>query len=669
MADERAKRLAEASQAAEQRRREAEERVQPADARIAAGTAGYDGMEQDEEDGGAKMVSTDVPELWDGDDKKAADAGMVSSDVPWLYEMFRQHRLEHPLGENDAGLRAQRLNCEHQKAKQGPVESHLYYAFNSRAGLSDRAWVISHLLALANALCARPGIPAPYQMLGQEHNIVVGPQPGSPPVRKPMKPSWWWDRYFSLPTLNPLERFERYSGPGDGVSPTAEGSVNQHLPCPGNEVNRSQIGPSDTELQVKRDLSEASTAKASGKPFVWCLNYNMRRYLGADGFNNRSDVPHNWFKMRRNEPWLGGSEDETARSNGEFALGPSKLVREVALRVRSALGLAAATQTGTLDRAQRLASPEWVQERFLARAQTAALQRSIDPRDKGDRHWPQEPSVEPGASCWGPHCNRWIAGRCTAHYGDRSPCCGQAELDIRDPPDVRTCPQGTPFCVGYLHNITLGSCVADSPADTALAKKAPGAESECSGPSCGRWGAGRCTAHFGGARPCCGQDALDLRNPQDVRPCPEGSPDCVGYVFGKRMGACFPKNATHDERVARHPQAERIAQRKEERQETAKQLEAERERQREDDARQKEDAQRRAEDEKARIKTGNMTKRELDGLKCTAHFGASTPCCGQDELDQNDPQDIRACPQYQPKCENCKRGARTHAIAHARTPV
>ena len=47
------------------------------------------------------------------------------------------------------------------------------------------------------------------------------------------------------------------------------------------------------------------------------------------------------------------------------------------------------------------------------------------------------------------------------------------------------------------------------------------------------------------------------------------------------------KNATHDERVARHPQAERIAQRKEERQETAKQLEAERERQREDDARQK----------------------------------------------------------------------------------
>ena len=59
VADERAKQLAEASQAAEQRRREAEERVQPADARIAAGTAGYDGMEQDEEDG-AKMVSTGV---------------------------------------------------------------------------------------------------------------------------------------------------------------------------------------------------------------------------------------------------------------------------------------------------------------------------------------------------------------------------------------------------------------------------------------------------------------------------------------------------------------------------------------------------------------------------------------------------------------------------------
>ena len=78
------------------------------------------------------------------------------------------------------GLRAQGLSCEHQKAKQGPAESHLYYAFNSRAGLSDRAWVISHLLALAN-VCARPASrrrtkAARSTSLGAAARLATGPK-------------------------------------------------------------------------------------------------------------------------------------------------------------------------------------------------------------------------------------------------------------------------------------------------------------------------------------------------------------------------------------------------------------------------------------------------------------------------------------------------------------
>ena len=49
---------------------------------------------------------------------------------------------------------------------------------------------------------------------------------------------------------------------------------------------------------------------------------------------------------------------------------------------------------------------------------------------------------------------------------------------------------------------------------------------------------GRCTAHHGATGPCCGQNKRDLKDQQDVRPCPQSSPTCKQYVWGKRLGTC-----------------------------------------------------------------------------------------------------------------------------------
>ena len=75
--------------------------------------------------------------------------------------------------------------CAASCNQQDQFRSHLYYVYQSRAGLSDRAWHIAHAQAVANSLCARLGLRPPYQVLASLHNHGAD-----------VKPEWRWSRYF-----------------------------------------------------------------------------------------------------------------------------------------------------------------------------------------------------------------------------------------------------------------------------------------------------------------------------------------------------------------------------------------------------------------------------------------------------------------------------------------
>lgn len=213
----------------------------------------------------------------------------------------------------------------HQLSPRGHFRSRLVYVHKSSGGLSDRAWTIAHLLAVANSLCARLQLRAPYQLLTPMHNNGIE-----------LKSRWTWDRYFDWGdqaqeggTGAPLRLDDESLVPGNkGDCPA---------PVPGTPF----LGPSD---QIASTTQDMAAARASKTPFDWCLNYFFRPYIGSDGFespeskqNWPTGVPHEWCDM--SSAWLSGSEDVASEQHNEFSLGPSGLVRGKALDVTKSLGL------------------------------------------------------------------------------------------------------------------------------------------------------------------------------------------------------------------------------------------------------------------------------------------------------------------------------------------
>ena len=267
----------------------------------------------------------------------ATENELAKSDEPSLHAIFRAHsrahrRMQRSSSEASVALRKHTTNASAcasscKSVQNGQVKSYLYYDTNTRAGLSDRAWHISHLLALANALCARPVIRPPHQLLSSTHNH-----------HKPINPKWWWDRY--LEGVGSLERIGDSNPHGNGG-------------CPWGNSKNVHIGPSDGEAAIGRDLKKAA---ASPEPFTWCLKHNIRNFLGAGGFQDKT-IPHEWCDMR--EPWLGGTEDMTSRRMGERALGPSKLVQSVAQNVTASLGISTFSRLAGAKCTDSAGKPVW----------------------------------------------------------------------------------------------------------------------------------------------------------------------------------------------------------------------------------------------------------------------------------------------------------------------
>jgi len=374
--------------------------------------------------------------------------GLRNSDLE-LHDLFREHRRtsRFTTPPSKPGCAA---SCKGLINSIGQFRSYLFYDDNSRAGLSDRAWGLAHLMALGNALCARPAVRKPSEVLSVPHNGGLD-----------IPPHWWWTRYFS--GIESLTRYDNYSAWG----------TPKCLPdgAPLASVNGTTIiGPSLDEAAVSRDLARAAS---SSKPFSWCLGYNIRVYLGAAGFDGlRADVPHDWCTMP--EAWLGGSEDAMSKSLGEMSLGPSLWVEDLALRVTDKLKLA-----------------QWNLPADVLREQAAAEQakpwewkRPWDPKEKKQASIQSVMLAKNG--CLGSKCNRWTPtadGPCTAHHGDATPCCGQDELDHRDEKDVRPCPNHAPVCLNYRYNKHVGKCTVRSQLTKTQAAKQVRREG-CSGSNC-----------------------------------------------------------------------------------------------------------------------------------------------------------------------------------------
>ena len=213
--------------------------------------------------------------------------------------------------------------CAASCNQQGQFRSHLYYVYQSRAGLSDRAWHIAHAQAVANSLCAQLGLRPPYQVLASLHNHGAD-----------VKPEWKWNRYFDWADMAPPLRLDN-----DSLVP--DNQWYSHGDCPAHVDGIPFFGPTDQEKATTLAMHAARDSKT---PFDWCLNYNIRVYIGSGGFESPSSqqkwpagVPHEWCDMT--SPWLVGEEDEEAERNHEFSLHPSGLVRGKALLVAKSLGL------------------------------------------------------------------------------------------------------------------------------------------------------------------------------------------------------------------------------------------------------------------------------------------------------------------------------------------
>ena len=402
---------------------------------------------------------------------------LANEAEPSLHKVFRAHSRAHrqkvirsSSSDANVAMRTHKANASKcasscKSVKHGRIKSFLYYDTSTRAGLSDRAWHISHLLALANALCARPVIRAPHELLSSSHNH-----------HQPINKKWWWDRY--LEGVGNLEHMSDNHPQGAGG-------------CPWGKSKNVHIGPSSNEADITRDLKKAQTSR---KPFSWCLKHNIRSYLGAGGFEDKS-VPHEWCDMR--EPWLGGTEDMTSRRLGERALGPSHLVQTMAQNVTASLGISTFSRLAGAKCTNPAGKPVWCStlsidsssstealpgtrgadySKIMNEAQGAVDRPVLDETGSIVGADPVADPVPMGGSpfvaAWQSSqntqnnegvpvpCDGLYCGQCSSNYGDAKPCCGQDKRDPRANPDLRPCPEGVPTCVEYHYGRRYGRCTS-----------------------------------------------------------------------------------------------------------------------------------------------------------------------------------------------------------------
>ena len=513
----------------------------------------------------------------------ATENELANSEEQSLHKIFREHsrahrRLQRSTSEANVAMRTHTTNASAcasscKSVHNGEVKSYLYYDESTRAGLSDRAWHISHLLALANALCARPVIRAPHELLSSWHNH-----------HKPMNKKWWWDRY--LEGVGSLERM----GP---TNPNGGGG------CPWGDSKNTRIGPSGDEKAMARDLKKAA---ASPKPFTWCLKHNIRSFLGAGGFRDNS-VPHEWCDMR--EPWLGGTEDMTSRRIGERALGPSKLVQLMAQNVTASLGISTFSRLSGAKCTDSTGKPVWCSRLSTGSAKsTEALpgSRGADySKIMNEAHDAVKKNGAIGedtdADAIAVAAPAAVAPVAVAPVAVAPVAVAPAAVAPVAVAPAAVVPVAAPVVDGEAEAVTpmpprpvLSADAAKAEADAATeavtrkiaanaaaaAAAAPASEPvvdeadntfdvpmsdvpstaanspfvaarrsadnnegvpvPCDGPFCGQ-----CTSDYNSVKPCCGQDKQDLRASPDLRPCPQSLPSCVEYAYRQHYGRCTSK--------------------------------------------------------------------------------------------------------------------------------
>ena len=514
----------------------------------------------------------------------ATENELANSEEQSLRKTFREHsralrRMQRSSSEANVAMRTHPSNVSAcasscKSVQNGQVKSYLYYDESTRAGLSDRAWHISHLLALANALCATPVIRAPHELLSSWHNH-----------HQPLNKKWWWDRY--LEGVGSLERMGATNPNGGGVCPWG-GSKNTH------------IGPSTDEKTMGRDLKKAA---ASPKPFTWCLNHNIRSFLGAGGFRDTS-VPHEWCDMR--EPWLGGSEDMTSRRIGERALGPSKLVTFTAQNVTASLGISTFSRLSGAKCTDSAGKPVWCSRLSTGSAKSTeplpgsrgadyskimneahdAVKKNVAIGEDDDADAIAVAAPVAAAPAADAAVAAPAAAAAAAPAAVAAPDADAATADAAVPAPVvdDKAEAATPMPPRPVLSADAAKAEADAAteavtrkiaADAAAAAAAAGepvvdeadntfdvpmsdvpstaasntfvsarrsADSNegvpvpCDGPYCGQ-----CTSDYNTVKPCCGQDKHDLRATPDLRPCPETLPSCVEYAYRQHYGRCTSK--------------------------------------------------------------------------------------------------------------------------------
>ena len=275
-------------------------------------------------------------------------------------------------------------------------------------------------------------------------------------------------------------------------------------------------------------------------------------------------------------------------------------------------------------------------------------------------------------ACSGPKCHGWASaadGPCTAHHGDDKPCCGQDKLDSRDVHintniDVRPCPEEAPVCFDYKYGQHEGQCKAPSQLNRLQVKKQANSDG-CSGPSCERWRAavrGPCTAHYGGEKPCCGQDELDPRKTdKDVRPCPSRAPVCFDYKYGKHTGSCMVQSEMTNAQMKKTDFAKTEEEKKPKTDPNQKLARAQASKQAnnkfdwpwEEEPWGPTEEEQKVHDEEERKNNYKHLNEATDG-RCTADHGQTKPCCGQ--IDSRDVPDVRPCPKSEATCSGYKLG-------------
>ena len=691
------------------------------------------------------------------------DNELVKDDNLELHELFREHRRTRLAGSTDAlALRKQTTSkpgcaasCEGLIQEDGDYKSYLFYDDDSRAGLNDRAWGLAHVMALANSLCARPAVKNPSDVLTLPHN-------GDKSIPK----QWWWTRYFS--GVESLVSYDHHGNEGHATCPPNGANTTEHrLNRLVDGKQTVVVGPSAGEADVARDLAQAA-ASTKPFSWCLGYNIRSYLGTGgfAEG-KGKPDVPHDWCTMP--EAWLGGSQDKTPRggemglgpsllvedlalrvtaklglaqwdlpemtkqddapwkwpwdpqdekhaSDGFAPGGPrqhqlvmadsitnwgekehatkpkplspaaaaatkaieeaadviAKVTKEQTQRVahgtechlqckeaeRKALKHAREKGQAAQKELQRIHAEEEQAQKKAERVEQngeKARERETEKRDReaaraakakeketrqGLRNDArkvavdkQSAAVQAAEARRDPKAHSNVrsrteavaSGKCTAHYGDDKPCCGQDFVDHREAKDVLTCPKDAPVCFEYKYGEHYGDCTALKNLTKIQVKKQAQKEA-CSGPKCHGWAStadGPCTAHHNDDKPCCGQDKLDSRDVHivtntDIRPCPEDAPVCFDYKYGSHAGQCKSLSQLTKQMVKKQANSDGCS--------------------------------------------GPSCDRWRAAVRgpCTAHYGDEKPCCGQGELDpRGTDKDVRPCPSRAPVCFDYKYGKHT----------